>query len=553
MNKDVIYIDVEDDITAIIGKVKASKQKIVALVPPKRIGVLQSTVNLRLIERSAKQSNKQLVIITNNQALIALSAAAKLPVARNLQSKPEVAEISALDVDNGEDIIDGAQLPVGELMKTADKPFDASTGSTLDDIDLTDALDSKMAAPPAPGQAVSKAKSKSGTSVPNFGKFRKKMIVAILAGILLVTFLVWAFFFSARATVIITANTTSIPLTQTVTLSTTAPTSNVLNTVHSLVQEQKKPASVEFDATGEANKGEKATGTVKFTNNTQSSITVAAGTRLTTSGGLVYVTDSAVVVPAGTISCSPFPNCSGVPGSATAAVSAEKGGANYNAASGSLTGAPSGITASFTGPTSGGTDKIVKIVTAADVQKAAESLAQQEDTTIRAKLTAAFGKGVKVIDTSYSVSKSDPVSAPAVGQEATARAKLTTELTYAMIGVPESELDDFLDKALAKKIEDKKDQRAYGNGVEKAAFTDFITKDAISSVKITANGQTGPKINDDTVKAQVKGQRYGEVQSQLESIEGVDGVDVKFWPFWVSSVPDDTKRITIEFKLNESK
>ena len=49
--KDIIYIDVEDDITAIIGKIKESKEKIIALVPPKRIGVLQSAVNLRLLAR----------------------------------------------------------------------------------------------------------------------------------------------------------------------------------------------------------------------------------------------------------------------------------------------------------------------------------------------------------------------------------------------------------------------------------------------------------------------------------------------------------------------
>lgn len=553
MNKDVIYIDVEDDITAIIGKVKASKEKIVALVPPKRVGVLQSAVNLRLLDRSAKQGNKQLVLITSNQALIALSAAAKLPVAKNLQSKPEIAEISALEIDDGEDIIDGAQLPVGELMKTADEPVDIGNNRLLDDIDVSGMPGSKNALPPTPGQLPGRAKSKSGVKVPNFSKFRKKMILIIGGGILLVGFLVWAIFFSARATVVITAKTTSVPLTQAVSLSTTAATSSALNVVHSLAQEQKKPASVDFDATGEANKGEKATGTVKFTNNTQSSSTVATGTRLTTTSGLIYITDSTVVVPAGTISCNPFPNCSGVPGSATVAVSAEKGGASYNAASGSLTGAPSGIAASFTGPTSGGTDRIVKIVTAEDVQKASELLAQQEDSTIRAKLTAAFGKGVKVIDTSYSLSKSDPVSAPAVGQEATAKAKLTTELTYAMIGVPESELDDFLDKTLAKKIEGKKDQRAYDNGVEKATFTNFVTKDKLSTVTITANGQVGPKINDDDIKNQVKGQRYGEVQALLEAIDGIDAVDVKFWPFWVNSVPSDTKRISIEFKLNESK
>ena len=32
MNKDVIYIDVEDDITTIISKIKASKERIIALV-----------------------------------------------------------------------------------------------------------------------------------------------------------------------------------------------------------------------------------------------------------------------------------------------------------------------------------------------------------------------------------------------------------------------------------------------------------------------------------------------------------------------------------------
>ena len=34
MNKDVIYIEPEDDITDIIAKIENSKEKIVALVPP---------------------------------------------------------------------------------------------------------------------------------------------------------------------------------------------------------------------------------------------------------------------------------------------------------------------------------------------------------------------------------------------------------------------------------------------------------------------------------------------------------------------------------------
>ena len=49
MNKDVIYIEPEDDITDIILKIENSKEKIVALVPPKKTNVLRSIVNVKLI------------------------------------------------------------------------------------------------------------------------------------------------------------------------------------------------------------------------------------------------------------------------------------------------------------------------------------------------------------------------------------------------------------------------------------------------------------------------------------------------------------------------
>ena len=97
MNKDVIYIDTEDDITAIIGKVKSSKERIIALVPPRRIGVLQSAVNIRLLSRAATAAKKRIVIVTNDAVLAGLAATAKIPVAKTLQSKPEIAEVSVLD------------------------------------------------------------------------------------------------------------------------------------------------------------------------------------------------------------------------------------------------------------------------------------------------------------------------------------------------------------------------------------------------------------------------------------------------------------------------
>ena len=43
------------------------------------------------------------------------------------------------------------------------------------------------------------------------------------------------------------------------------------------------------------------------------------------------------------------------------------------------------------------------------------------------------------------------------------------------------------------------------------------------------------------------------MQSSIESIEGVEDVDVKFSPFWVRSVPNDIKKINVEFKLKDAK
>lgn len=120
MKKDVIYIDIEDDITAIIGKVKDAGSKIVALVPPKRIGVLQSAVNLKLLQKSASERGKHVVLITSDHSLNALAAGLKIPVAKNLQSRPEVPQLDAPKVAD-EEVINGEEISVGEFAAAANQ------------------------------------------------------------------------------------------------------------------------------------------------------------------------------------------------------------------------------------------------------------------------------------------------------------------------------------------------------------------------------------------------------------------------------------------------
>src|SRR3989344_8383697 len=88
--KDIIYIDIDDEITSIIEKVSASKHKIVALVLPKRATVLQSIVNMKLLKRRADSGGKRVVLITSEAGLLPLAGAVGLHAAKTLQSKPEI-------------------------------------------------------------------------------------------------------------------------------------------------------------------------------------------------------------------------------------------------------------------------------------------------------------------------------------------------------------------------------------------------------------------------------------------------------------------------------
>src|ERR1700739_182626 len=97
-DKDTIYIDIDDEITGIIDKLKASEGKIVAFVLPKRAGVFQSIVNMKLLKRAADSSKKNLVLITAEAGLLPLAGAAGIHVAKTLTSKPEIPIAPAPDL-----------------------------------------------------------------------------------------------------------------------------------------------------------------------------------------------------------------------------------------------------------------------------------------------------------------------------------------------------------------------------------------------------------------------------------------------------------------------
>lgn len=542
MKKDVIYIDVEDDITAIVGKMKASKEKIIALVPPSRVGVLQSAVNMRLLKRTAEQASKHVVIISNNQSLATLAAAANIPVAKNLQSKPELAEVPVLKVDDG-DVIDGSQLPVGELARTAKKGQESEATA--------------MAAVLAEESATDKAKETRETpvkragkkpKVPNFNAFRKKLLLFGGGGVLLIGFLIWALWFAPRATVIITAKTTSATVDTNVTLTTSGTTSLQSGAVRAVKQEQAAEVSVQFTATGKKKVGTKASGTMKLTRTSVSSIplTVPAGTSFS-AGDYTFVSMQPATLAGTSIGAGGL-----IQSSATVKVEAVQLGEEYNLSARSYSANVGGFSAAGS-VMSGGTSREVVVPSADDVKKASELLQEKKDESLRTKLQESFGGDVVVIEESYQEKRAEPVPSVAVDTEAAGPVTLKTTITASMHAVPKADLADFLKQSIEKEIAGKQSQKIYADGADQVKFTQFAAGESNATVRLTANGTVGPVIDEQQVKEQARGKNYGDIQSTLEAIAGIEDVDTKFWPFWVRTVPQDVKRITVEFKLDNGR
>lgn len=540
MNKEVLYIDVDDDITAIISKVKAAEAKVVALVPPKRIGVLQSAVNLRILQRVAKGVKKHVVLVTNDKALLPLAAGAGIPVAKNLQSKPEVLEVPALKVDGDDDIIDGAALSVGEHID-ADKLKGRKTEEKA--VAAIDADEKKTSGSPK--------KTKKLQKVPNFNSFRKKLFIGVGVLVLFIAFFIWAVKYAPKATVVLSAKTSTESVSTSVSLSQSGATNLEKSTIRSIVATEKKETTIEFQATGKRDEGEKASGTMTISSSTPAAVRIPVGTGFS-SGDCTFTTTTAVDVPGVSVGSWTGEGFSYVPKKVEVNVQATKIGEECNLSARNYEPTVSGVRATGSAM-QGGSKRQVTFVTQADVQKASEQIAESNTDAQKAALQKKLGNSVHIINESFTTSEGSAASTPEVNQEASdGKAKLVASVTYSLTGIQKEELDTFLEQALTQKLSKETARRVYDSGVKSAAFSEFKQDDKTASVRISAKGQVGPKINDNDIKRRVKGKKFGDIQSDLKSIQGINDVSVDFSPFWVRTVPNEEDKITIRFNIKKN-
>jgi hypothetical protein len=557
-DKDTIYVDVDDDITTIIDKVRSSGGKVVALVLPKRAAVFQSIVNMKLLKKSAENAKKNVVLVTSEPGLMPLAGIVGLYVAATPQSKPEVP--ISIPVNTNEDKADesvtldegategftaenAGDKPVGELAGASipTRPEGIET-ITLPDEDKPEEETDETADSTKP----KKVPKDRHLKVPNFNKFRLRLFLALIV-ILIIVGLFLALSVLPKASIKINTNTSDENVSLTMTLDPSAQALNLNTlTIPARVEQQQQTTSQQVTTTGQQNNGNTATGTISMTavegcNGATYTFPgdIPSGTGVS-ANGLTYITQQNTTFFGGKQSNKN--NCTYFNAVSSTTINAQSAGTKYNVSNTSFTvnGRPD-VTA--TGSANGGTDNIVQVVAQADIDNAEQKLANQNTTTVKSALEQQLTQdGLYPIPATFNAPSPTFTTSSNVGDQATSLT-VTQSITYTMYGAKKSDLEALITNNVDGQI-NTASQSITDDGLSSAAFS-VVNTSGSEQVSIQTTAVVGPDIQAATIKKEVAGKKMGDAQTLISQIPGVTSVKVYLSPFWVSSVPTNPNNVTV--------
>ena len=604
--KDVIYIEPNDDITDILSNIKKSENKIVALVPPKKAGVLRSVVNFKLIAKTAAKEDKAIVLVTADESLTKLASTVKMPVAKNLQSKPKLPEdIDAAELGEKktteltEENLDEVTTEVEEEPEAPKKKERKTT--VIDEAKENKEEAGEESAPvkvvakkkdEAEGSSLSKSrkdvmKEKSEKSdekeikVPNMQKYTKFIVLGLVLLVLVIGFTFWASTIAPAATIKVRVTATSSNFSEGIKFVDNENASDPDNGIFYAERKTiKKQASKDFEATGEVDKGIKATGSLQITRPAGETITQANANFSVPEGSRFYHAGKEYVVtkggsinlllgnPSKNLTCTdsgsifaPVRTCT-----LNAAVSSDKisieaaeNGDEYNIDERTTTGwtsslnIPSNYTISVSA-IGGGISKKVKQVSEDDVRAADEALTVANEVDVKSEFKTDFAGDYVLIESSFAAGEAKITTSPSIGEEVgdDVKPKIIKEVEYSILAVNRDDLDRFITAKTTQKISGDATQRIFSTGVSKnatdnSAYIDGYKSES-NSAKLKSTVKIGPMITEEMIAKEAYGKKVGAVRTKLDSINGVKS-EISTSYFWVNSIPDDENKVKIEITV----
>jgi len=287
-SKQIIYIEIDEEITSIFDRIKNIRKKEIFLVVPRKAVLFQSVVNLKILKNKLKEKKKKLVIVTIDRN------------GQHLAKKIGLKALSRVEITKSE-------VPDEENLKMKIQPIQARRNLTLKEESPKRFTEKKISIRELIQQFRMQDRSdKKGTGDSlNYFQFirpsRKFLILIILVSVSLFALIGYIAFPSA--TVSIRPKFDNISYTVNITLADKRKNQNLIrqNKAHVIASEIVNTTTKQtkiFNTTSKEFNGKNAKGKITVINTSRESWKLKKNTRFQNKQGIIFRIKKDVIVPA---------------------------------------------------------------------------------------------------------------------------------------------------------------------------------------------------------------------------------------------------------------
>lgn len=565
----ILYVEIDDEVTAVYDRIKSLKQKNLYLVIPKRAIIFQSIVNLKILKRKAEDLSKQISIITSDSNGTHLANMIELPVYdsihTNLASKisksdaPDIAPMKAT-VNTISDVapirLKKRKLSIPEFLHSFRQKHGMKT---------TPIRSRKKSSREKKNQA---PKSKLVWISPN----RQALVSLIIASLMI--FLVIAYIALPGATIYLTPKSTVLEKSVNITLADFVANRSIFDThpeqmIASYPANHTYAKSITYSATGKIFKGANASGKITIINENGTARPLVIKTRFQSPNGIIYRLRGPVTVP---------PKRGDQNGSLEVTVYADEFDA-YNQIVGDRGNIgptqfflpalrpdnQAKLYAKSSEPMTGGFTNYTKVVTEGDIEAAQniliEEMKKESIDALQAKITEeAKAKGSQakfsLLIENKAIEYSDPrmsIAEDLIDKQVD-QFDIRGEIDITGIYFNYDELIEILRNELMLKKSPEK--RIVKIEDESIVYSIFDQDKAGQKVRVTAtikgieeyeidpekeNGNRLTKI----IKEHILGKKISEAKSYIQNLPEINKVEIESWPGWAPTIPSVPDNIEI--------
>src|SRR3990167_2098592 len=541
-----LYLESDEEIPSVIDRLEEFKGKTIVLVVPKTSVVLQSIINLKLIQRVSQKLKIDFSLVSQDTIGRNLANQVGIAVYDNLSSKTPILEPikqplekeSIIEVD-----LSKPKKPPVKVHHFQEEKEPISFQLNEDKVaGSPPPPEEKMFIPPVPNAPIIKSPTQ---------KKRKGIIIVAVMSIIVIVLGLLLFFPKATATIIVAGE--SFDQSTDIIASKEEKNPDISGAkIPAIEVETTEEADQKFSATGKKNVGEKSKGTIVFNNSWSTDAqNLTSGARLS-KDGKNFVLTADIIIPGATLTLKEGQVVTN-PGTINGNIEAADSGESYNVSEGKFTIADvpaekrDKIYAQSSVQLTGGSTKEITVVSAADIELAKEALKTEIVKTNKDDLLNQ-SKGSMLLDSAINVETIEVTPSVTEGTE-TSDFNLKIKAKLRALVFSESGLRDVFIGKIKEKVPSDKELLLVGGELDKiiTIAKNIDVEKGQMTVCASITTKVGPKIDLSELKAKVAGKKLSQAIEIAKATKGIEAVNISVQPNWLlNHLPFSAKQITIE-------